>query len=56
MSLTNDDNPARPWTIMDGKTGYPGSRVGGFLVKEISKDAVTLDGADGSRQKLFLGR
>jgi hypothetical protein len=49
-------NPARPWAIMDGKTVYPGSRVDGFLVKEISKDAVTLEGADGSRQKLFLGR
>jgi hypothetical protein len=56
VSLTNDDNPARPWTIMDGKTVYPGTRVGGFLVKEISKDTVTVDGADGSRQKLFLGR
>jgi hypothetical protein len=49
-------NPTRPWAIMDGKTVYPGSRVDSFLVKEISKDAVTLEGADGSRQKLFLGR
>jgi hypothetical protein len=49
-------DPVRPWAIVDGRTVYPGSHVGNFRVKEISKDTVTLEGADGSRQKLVLGR
>jgi hypothetical protein len=49
-------DPVRPWAIVNGRTVYPGSRVGDLQVKEILKDTVTLEGADGSRQKLFLSR
>jgi cytoskeletal protein RodZ len=46
---------AKPWAIVNGKTVYVGDRVGGFRVVEISPDSITLEGPDGSRQKLVLG-
>ena len=49
-------DPARPWAIVDGKTVYAGDRVGEFLVKEISRSAVTLERADKTRKVLALGR
>jgi hypothetical protein len=61
VSLTHDapkcaqKSPGGPPLPPAESESYGGS-VGGFLVKEIPKDTVTLEGADGSRQKLFLGR
>ena len=46
----------RPWAIVDGKTVYPGDRVGEFRVKEISKGTLTLEDTNGTRQKLLLGK
>jgi hypothetical protein len=33
-----------------------GTAVGDFHVKEISKNTITLEAADGFQQKLFLGQ
>ena len=49
-------DPVRPWAIVDGKTVYPGDRVGDFRVKEISKGTLTLEDTNGSRQVLLLGK
>ena len=47
---------ARPWAIVDGKTVYPGDRVGNLRVKVIAKGALTLEDTNGLRQVLVLGR
>jgi len=49
-------DPVHPWAILDGKTVYPGSRAGDFLVKAISKNTVTLEAADGSQRQLSIGQ
>ena len=49
-------DPARPWAIVNGQTVYVGSRVGEMRVKVILKDTVTLEAADGTQQKLVLGK
>jgi hypothetical protein len=49
-------DPVRPWAIVDGKTVFIGDSVREFRVKQISKNAVTLEAADGSQQKLGLGQ
>ena len=49
-------DPVHPWAILDGKTVYPGCRAGDFLVKEISKNTVTLEAADGSQRQLSIGQ
>ena len=51
-------DPVRPWAIVDGKTVYPGSRVGNFRVNEILPDTLTLEDTNGSLKTLtlFLGR
>jgi len=45
----------KPWAILGGKTVYVGDSVGGFRVKEISPNSITLESPDGSLQKLGLG-
>jgi len=45
----------KPWAIVDGKNLFVGDSVGSFRVKDISPKSVTLEGADGSEQKLSLG-
>ena len=47
-------DPVHPWAILNGKTVYPGSRVDELVVKDISKNTLTLEAADGSRQQLVL--
>jgi hypothetical protein len=49
-------DPVRPWAIVDGKTVYPGDRVGHFRVKEISKGTLILEDTNGARQVLLLGK
>jgi hypothetical protein len=46
----------RPWAIVDGKTVYPGSRVGDCRVKAISQNTLTLEDTNGSLKTLFLGK
>jgi hypothetical protein len=48
--------PPKPWAIVNGKTVYVGDSVGDFTVKEISRNAVTLENADGSEKKLLIGQ
>ena len=43
------------WAIVNGKTVYVGDSVGGFRVKAISENGITLESPDGSVQKLGLG-
>jgi len=45
----------KSWAIVDGKTVYVGDSVGGFRVKEITSNGITLESPDGSEQKLGLG-
>lgn len=45
----------KSWAIVDGKTVYVGDSVGGFRVKEISQNGITLESPDGSLQKLGIG-
>jgi hypothetical protein len=45
----------KSWAIVDGKTVFVGDSVGGFKVKEISQNNITLESPDGSLQKLGLG-
>jgi hypothetical protein len=45
----------KSWAIVDGKTVYVGDSVGGFRVKAISENGITLESPDGSEQKLGLG-
>jgi hypothetical protein len=45
----------KSWAIVDGKTVYVGDSVGGFRVKAISENGITLESPDGSDQKLGLG-
>ena len=45
----------KSWAIVDGKTVYVGDSVGGFRVKEITSNGITLVSPDGSEQKLGLG-
>jgi hypothetical protein len=47
-------DPTRPWAIVNGKTVFVGDRVGNFRVKEINRNNVTLQAADGSETKLGL--
>jgi len=49
-------DPTRPWAIVNGQTVYVGSEVGQLRVKVILKDTVTLEAADGTQQKLVLGK
>jgi hypothetical protein len=49
-------DPVRPRAIVDGQTVHAGSSVGGFRVKEISRDTLILEGTNGSRKELVLGR
>ena len=49
-------DPVRPGAIVNGQTVYVGSRVGELRVKDILKDTVTLEAADGTQQKLVLGK
>jgi hypothetical protein len=49
-------DPVRPGAIVNGQTVYVGSRVGELRVKAILKDTVTLEAADGTQQKLVLGK
>jgi hypothetical protein len=50
-------NAARPWAIVNGKTVYAGDRVsGGYRVKEISPNTLTLEDTNGSSRTLFLGK
>jgi hypothetical protein len=48
--------PPKPWAIVNSKTVYVGDSVGDFTVKEISRNAVTLENADGSEKKLVIGQ
>jgi cytoskeletal protein RodZ len=48
-------DPAKPWAIVSGKTVYVGDHVGDFRVKEITKNSVTLQNADGSEKTLVMG-
>ncbi|HEY1717942.1 MAG TPA: hypothetical protein VGH42_06560 [Verrucomicrobiae bacterium] len=48
-------DPAKPWAIVNGKTVYVGDHVGDFRVKEITKNSVTLQNADGSEKTLVMG-
>jgi hypothetical protein len=48
--------PPKPWAIVNNKTVYVGDSVGDFTVKEISRNAVTLENADGSEKKLVIGQ
>jgi hypothetical protein len=43
------------WAIVDGKTVYVGDSVGNFRVKEIFPNSITLQGTNGSEQKLGIG-
>lgn len=45
----------KSWAIVDGKTVYVGDSVGGFRVKEITPNSITLVGPGGLEQKLVLG-
>jgi hypothetical protein len=45
----------KSWAIVDGKTVFVGDSVGGFRVKEISPNSITLESPDGSQQKLQIG-
>jgi hypothetical protein len=49
-------DPVRPGAIVNGQTVYVGSRVGELRVIVILKDTVTLEAADGTQQKLVLGK
>jgi hypothetical protein len=50
-------NAKRPWAIVDGKTVFVGDRVsGGYRVKEISPNTLTLEDTNGSSRTLFLGK
>jgi len=49
-------DPVHPWAIVNGRTVYPGSRVGDYLVKVISKNSLILEAADGSRRQLSIGQ
>jgi len=46
----------RSWAVVGGQTVFVGDWIGDFRVKEISRDAVTLQAADGSQKKLALGK
>jgi hypothetical protein len=48
--------PPNPSAIVNGKTVNVGDSVGDFTVKEISRNAVTLENADGSEKKLVIGQ
>jgi len=45
----------KSWAIVDGKSVYAGDRVRDLRVLEISRNSVTLENLDGSRQRLALG-
>jgi hypothetical protein len=47
-------DPTRPWAIVNGKTVFVGDRVENFRVKEINRNSITLQAADGSETKLGL--
>jgi hypothetical protein len=50
-------NAKRPWAIVDGKTVSIGDRVsGGYRVKEITANTITLEHTNGSLRTLFLGK
>jgi hypothetical protein len=49
-------DPARPWAIVSGKTVYVGDHVLDFRVKEITRNTVTLQNADGSEKKLVMSQ
>jgi len=49
-------DPAKPWAIVSGKTVYVGDYVRDFRVKEITKNSVTLQNADGSVKTLVMGQ
>jgi hypothetical protein len=49
-------DPVRPGAIVNGQTVYVGSRVGELRVKDILKDTITLEAADGTQQKLILDK
>jgi hypothetical protein len=49
-------SPTAPSAIVNGKTVRPGSRLDQYLVKEITKYAVTLVGPDKKEIRLGMGR
>jgi hypothetical protein len=55
MKLQGVVSGAKSWAIVDGKTVFVGDSVGGFRVKEIAPNSITLESPDGSLQKLGLG-
>jgi hypothetical protein len=48
--------PPQPSAIVNGKTVFLGDSVGDFTVKEITKNSVLLQNADGSEKKLTIGQ
>jgi hypothetical protein len=48
--------PPNPSAIVNGKTVYAGDHVAEFTVKEIGKNSVTLQNADGSLKTLVIGQ
>jgi len=46
----------RPWAIVDGQTLHVGDPLGEYRVQAIAPDSVTLEKADGSREKLSLDK
>jgi hypothetical protein len=48
--------PPQPSAIVNGKTVFVGDSVGDFTVKEITKNSVVLQNADGSEKKLTIGQ